>query len=248
MAPVATLAIGLSLLAATALGAQVPGSADEILAKVDANMSFGNMRYSGRLEITIGGETRYKTMDAVAMGSEKAFAEFTNPEDRGTRYLKLAKDLWIYFPKEQDTVKISGHLLKEGMMGSDVSYEDALESRDFKIKYGASLKGKESLDGRDCYIIQLDAKVPTAAYDRRVMWVDAERFVVLKEEMYAKSGRLLKTSAALEVQRVGDRWYPSRTEYVSKLRNNTKTLFAMSRIEMDTSIDERQFTMSALTK
>jgi hypothetical protein len=248
MAPVATLAIGLSLLAATALGAQVPGSADEILAKVDANMSFGNMCYSGRLEITIGGETRYKTMDAVAMGSEKAFAEFTNPEDRGTRYLKLAKDLWIYFPKEQDTVKISGHLLKEGMMGSDVSYEDALESRDFKIKYGASLKGKESLDGRDCYIIQLDAKVPTAAYDRRVMWVDAERFVVLKEEMYAKSGRLLKTSAALEVQRVGDRWYPSRTEYVSKLRNNTKTLFAMSRIEMDTSIDERQFTMSALTK
>jgi outer membrane lipoprotein-sorting protein len=248
MAPVTALAIGLSLLATTALGAQGLGSADEILAKVDANMSFGNIRYSGRLEITIGGETRYKTMDAIAMGSDKAFAEFTNPEDRGTRYLKLGKDLWIYFPREQDTVKISGHLLKEGMMGSDVSYEDALESRDFKAKYGAELKGKEALEGRDCFVVQLDAKVPTAAYDRRLMWVDAERFVVLKEEMYAKSGRLLKTSAALEVQRVGDRWYPSRTEYVSKLRNNTKTLFAMSRIEMDTSLDERQFTMSALTK
>jgi outer membrane lipoprotein-sorting protein len=223
-------------------------AADEILTKVDANMSFGNMRYSGRLEITIGGEVRYKTMDAVAMGSDKAFAEFTNPEDRGTRYLKLGKDLWIYFPKEQDKVKISGHLLKEGMMGSDVSYEDALESRDFKAKYGASLKDKEALDGRDCFVVQLDAKVPTAAYDRRVMWVDAERYVVLKEEMYAKSGKLLKTSAALEVQRVGDRWYPTRTEYVSKLRNNTKTLFAMNKMEIDAAVDGRQFTMSALTK
>ncbi len=248
MAPVAALAIGLSFLAATALGAQGLGSVDEILAKVDANMSFGNIRYSARMEITIGGETRYKDMSAVAKGSDKAFAEFTNPEDRGTRYLKLAKDMWIYFPKEQDTVKISGHLLKEGMMGSDVSYEDALESRDFKAKYDPSLKGKEALDGRDCYLVQLDAKVPTAAYDRRVMWVDAERFVVLKEEMYAKSGRLLKTSAALEVQRVGDRWYPTRTEYVSKLRNNTKTVFSMSKIEMDVALDERQFTMSSLTK
>jgi outer membrane lipoprotein-sorting protein len=248
MAPAAALAIGLSLLAAAALGAQGLGSADEILAKVDANMSFGNMRYSGRLEITIGGETRYKTMDAVAMGSDKAFAEFTNPEDRGTRYLKLAKDLWIYFPKEQDTVKISGHLLKEGMMGSDVSYEDALESRDFKVKYSASLKGKESLDGRDCFVVQLDAKVPTAAYDRRVMWIDAERYIVLKEEMYAKSGKLIKTSAALEVKRIGDRWYPSRSEYVSKLRNDTKTVFAMSSIEFNVDLDSRQFTMAALTK
>jgi hypothetical protein len=96
--------------------------------------------------------------------------------------------------------------------------------------------------------VQLDAKVPTAAYDRRLMWVDAERYVVLKEEMYAKSGKLLKTSAALEVQRVGDRWYPTRTEYVSKLRNNTKTLFAMSKMEIDAALDGRQFTMSALTK
>ena len=110
------------------------------------------------------------------------------------------------------------------------------------------MKGKESLDGRDCFVVQLDAKVPTAAYDRRVMWIDAERYIVLKEEMYAKSGKLIKTSAALEVQRVGDRWYPSRTEYVSKLRNDTKTVFAMTSIEFNVALDSRQFTMAALTK
>ena len=133
-------------------------------------------------------------------------------------------------------------------MGSDVSYEDALESRDFKAKYRASLQGRGTVDGRDCYILRLDAKVPTAAYDRRLMWVDAERYIMLKEEMYAKSGMLIKTSATLEVQRIGERWYPTRTEFVSKLRNDTKTIFAMSRIEIDVPLDDRQFTMSALTK
>jgi len=223
-------------------------SADSILAKVDSNLSYSSISYSGRMEITIGGKTRYKPMDAIASGSDKAFAEFTNPEDRGTRYLKLGKDLWIYFPKEQDTVKISGHLLKEGMMGSDVSYEDALESGDFKAKYAASLKGRDKVGDRDCFVIELSARSPTAAYDRRVLWIDAERFVGLKEDMYAKSGKLLKTSATLEVERLGERWFPTKTEYASKLRADTKTVFSMSKVEIDAPIDERRFTMAALAK
>lgn len=232
---------------AAALASQEP-SAQAILERVDRNQSFKSIAYSGRMEITVGGETRYKTMEASAMGADKAFVEFTNPEDRGIRYLKLGKDLWIYFPKEQDTVKISGHLLKDGMMGSDVSYEDALESQDFAEKYLASFKGKENLDGRACYVLELAATTPKAAYDRRVMWIDAERYVGLKEEMYAKSGKLLKESRALEVMRVGDRWFVSKSEVVSKLRANTKTVFSLTKISLDAAIDPRKFTMSALTK
>ncbi|HUX42372.1 MAG TPA: outer membrane lipoprotein-sorting protein [Rectinemataceae bacterium] len=229
-------------------------SADALLARLDANESFRSIRYTGRMEITIGGETREKDMTAVAIagsaggGSDKALIEFTNPEDRGIRYLKLGKDLWMYFPKEQDTVKISGHLLKEGLMGSDVSYEDALESSDFKAKYSASVIGSDEVDGRKTWILELKAKVPTASYDRRVMWIDAERFVQLKEEMYAKSGMLLKTSTTLAVQRIGDRWYGTSVAMESKLRKNTKTTFTMQKIELDVPLDSKQFTMAALTR
>jgi outer membrane lipoprotein-sorting protein len=239
-----------------AAGAVTALSAAAVLARLDSNESFRSISYSGRMEITIGGETRYKTMDSIAQGADKAFSEFTNPEDRGVRYLKIGKELWIYFPKEQDTVKISGHLLKEGMMGSDLSYEDALESRDFTAKYSAAVRGREAVDGRDCYVIALDAKAPAelpkgsspAAYDRRVLWIDAERFVSLKQEMYAKSGKLLKVSKTLEVARVGGRWYPTRTQFESRLRSNTKTVFSMTRIEIDVPVDAKRFSMAALTK
>ena len=235
----------LAVIATPALPAQ---SAEEILAKVDANESYTTIRYHGRMEITIGGETRYKTMDAVGQGSTRAFVEFTNPEDRGTRYLKRDKNMWIYFPKEQDTVKLSGHLLKEGMMGSDVSYEDALESSDYTQKYSPARKADDMLGDRKCFVVELTAKVPTAAYDRRVLWIDAERFVQLKEEMYAKSGKLLKTSASLAVDRIGSRWFPSSVEFVSKLRNDTKTVFTMSGVQLDVPVTEQMFSMSALTK
>ncbi len=155
-----------TLLMIGAAGIASAQTAQEILSRLDANMSYGSIRFNGRLEITVGGETRYKTMDAIGKGSTKAFAEFTNPEDKGTRYLKLQKNLWIYFPKEQDTVKISGHLLKEGMMGSDISYEDALESSDFLATYSAELRGEETVDERRARVVELTAKVPTATYDR----------------------------------------------------------------------------------
>jgi outer membrane lipoprotein-sorting protein len=237
-------------LAASAVlaGAASAQSVEEILSRVDANMSFQSIRYTGRMEITVGGETRSKTLVAVAQGSRKAFAEFTNPEDKGVRYLKLEKNLWIYFPKEQDTVKISGHLLKEGMMGSDVSYEDALESSDFRTKYSATLKGEELVGDRRCDVLELKAKVPTAAYDRWVIWIDAERYVTLKEEMYARSGKMLKSSAAMEVTRIGGRWFPARTRYVSRIRSNTSTVFSMTGVELDPKLDAQQFTMAALTK
>ncbi|HET6452099.1 MAG TPA: outer membrane lipoprotein-sorting protein, partial [Spirochaetia bacterium] len=98
------------------------------------------------------------------------------------------------------------------------------------------------------FVVELTAKVPTAAYDRRVLWIDAKRFVQLKEEMYAKSGRLLKTSATLSVDRMGDRWFPSSVEFVSRLRNNTRTVFTMSGVELDVPVTEQMFSMSALTK
>lgn len=234
----------------TAAGCVAAGAqtAEEILSRVDANQSYASIRYRGRMEITIGGETRSKTMEAVAQGSSRAFVEFTNPEDRGTRYLKRDKNLWIYFPKEQDTVKLSGHLLKEGMMGSDVSYEDALESSSYQEKYTASRKPDDTVGDRKCFVVELAAKVPTAAYDRRVIWIDAERFVALKEEMYAKSGRMLKTSTTLSVDRIGDRWFPTRVEFVSRLRANTRTVFALSGVELNVAVTEQMFSMAALTK
>ncbi|MGD0725319.1 MAG: outer membrane lipoprotein-sorting protein [Spirochaetia bacterium] len=241
----AALAVVCAGVAAAAASGQ---SVEDILARLDANVSYESIRYSGRMEITVGGETRYKTMDVIAEGTNKAFAEFTNPEDRGTRYLKLDKNLWIYFPKEQDTVKISGHLLKEGMMGSDVSYEDALESADYRARYSPALKGEDTVNGRRCYVVELSAKVPTASYDKQLLWIDAERFVRLKAEMYAKSGKLLKVGYTLDVVHLGDRWFPARTELVSKLRNNTKTVFSMDRIDIGAAVDDRQFSLAALSK
>jgi len=233
---------------ALAAGAVFGQTAAEILRKVDDNQAFQSIEYTGRMELVLGVDTRVKTMKAWAVGNSKAFVEFTNPEDRGTRMLKLDKNLWMYFPKEQDTVKISGHLLKEGMMGSDVSYEDAMESDALLDKYSASVLREESVEGRPAWVLELKAKAPTATYDRRLVWIDKERFVSLRGEMYARSGRLLKESRSLEVRNIGGRWYPVRTEMINRLRRNTRTVFVLEDLKLDTRIPDSRFSLAELTK
>lgn len=56
------------------------------------------------------------------------------------------------------------------------------------------------MDDRDVWILDLNAKVDDASYEKQKMWVDQERFVPLKQEMYAKSGQLLKRVLLSDVQ------------------------------------------------
>ncbi len=238
----------LAFMTAGAAFAQGTPTAAEILAKVDENENFSSIEYEGRMELVLGGKTRVKTMKAVAVGADKAYIEFTNPEDRGVRYLKLGDELWMYFPKEDDTVKISGHLLREGMMGSDVSYEEALESDSLAALYDAVVKGREDYAGRSVWVLELTAKKSSATYARQVLRIDADRFVTLSADLYARSGKLLKESRTLEVRLIGKRWYPVKVELSDKLRKDSRTTFELVSIKLDVAVDPKRFSLSELGK
>ncbi|HUX22387.1 MAG TPA: outer membrane lipoprotein-sorting protein [Spirochaetia bacterium] len=223
-------------------------SATDILHRMDQNQDFRSIAYSATMIIRSGQSVRTKTMTATAVGTSKALVEFTNPEDRGTKYLKLDQNLWIYFPSEQDTVKISGHMLSQGMMGSDMSYQDALESGELEQKYGVALSGNDTIEGRPCYVLTLTAKVRDAQYATRKVWVDAERYVSLREEMYAKSGLLLKTSRTLAVEQIDGRWFPTKVDMSDKLKESSTTEFDMTNVAFDVPTNNSMFTLRNLER
>jgi outer membrane lipoprotein-sorting protein len=222
----------------------------EILKKMDTHKDFTSIEYSAIMEIHIKNKIRTKSLKVLSLSGDetRAIVEFTNTEDEGTKYLMIAKNLWIYFPEEEDVVKISGHMLKEGMMGSDVSYEDALESDALSDKYTVTLSGEENINSQDCYVLTLDAKVKKVPYYKRKMWVDKNTFVALKEEMYAKSGKMLKVSNVLEMENINGRNIATKVEMVNVLRKDSRTVFTMQNIIFDKPLDEKIFTLRYLRK
>jgi outer membrane lipoprotein-sorting protein len=207
--------------------------------------------YNGRTLIQyIRDEVRTKQMHTKAIAGEKtrALVEFTNPADKGTKYLMIGDNLWIYFPDEEEVVKISGHMLKEGMMGSDVSYEDALETDLLSGKYDIQLAGEEEYEGKQCFVVTLEANVKDAPYFRRKMWVDKNDYIAWKEQMFAKSGKLLKESNVLEVKEIDGKHFPVKVAMVNKLRKNSKTVFEMTGIEFDEPFDKNIFSLRYLKR
>ncbi len=216
---------------------------EEIINKRDDNEYIKSAKIESEMVIINGDRKMTKTMVSFIEG-DNSLTRFTNPRDRGTRFLKRGDDLWMFFPDAEDIVKISGHMLNQGMMGSDFSYQDMMESDKLTELYNFKLIGEEELDGRMCYLLEgiaVDDK--EVSYYRRKSWIDKERFIGFKEELYARSGRLLKVMNVKRVEQFGNRWYPMEVMMENELRKNTRTKYIINSIEFNLDIPARTFTL-----
>ena len=220
-----------------------------ILDRVDQNMLSTTKILEGKMIVYGKRNTRTITFRSYSEGIDKSFTEYLSPaREAGTKMLKLKDNLWIYSPAADRTIQISGHMLKQSVMGSDMSYEDMMEDRKLKDVYDATVTGEETVDGRDCWILELNAIVEDVAYEKMKIWVDQQRYVPLREELYAKSGQLLKRAVFSDVQRFGSRWYPTKINYRDVLKNGKGTDFIVTRLKLDVTIDPYMFTKAALRR
>ncbi|MCB0550709.1 MAG: outer membrane lipoprotein-sorting protein [Phaeodactylibacter sp.] len=225
----------------------VSPDADAILKKVEENMSSDNRVFESEMIIHGRRGSRTITSKTYVVGDKQSFTEYLSPpREAGTKMLKLENQLWIYSPTTDRTIQISGHLLRQSVMGSDLSYEDMMDDRKLTEIYSAKLIGEEVLDERKTYVLELTAKVEDAAYHRRKMWIDTERYVPLREELFAKSGQLLKRTALSNVQKIEGRWFPTVIVFKDMLKQGDGTEFRMKSIKFDQEIPEYLFTKAAL--
>lgn len=223
--------------------------AEAIIKKVDENMSAKNRVFESTMTIHGKRNSRSVTSKSFSEGDKKSFTEYLSPaKEQGTKMLKVNDQLWIYSPSTDRTIQISGHMLRQSVMGSDLSYEDMMEDRKLTDIYTPKMTGQESIEGRKTIVIELVAKVSDVAYHKRKMWIDSERFVPLKEELYAKSGQLLKRTTLSDVKQIQGRWFPMIVTYKDMLKDGKGTEFKINSIKFNQEIPDYLFTKAALKK
>lgn len=224
-------------------------TADEIIDRVDKNMSAENRIVESSMTIHGKRNSRTMTSRSYTVGDKQSFTEYLSPvREEGTKMLKLEDKLWIYSPSTDRTIQISGHMLRQSVMGSDFSYEDMMDDRELMDIYTAQLIGQEEIDGTNTFVLELTAKVENIAYHSRKMWIDAIRFVPLREELFAKSGQLLKRTTLSDVKKIQGKWFPMKMIYKDMLKKGDGTEIQMTSIKFDQEIPEYIFTKAALKK
>ncbi|MBN1406666.1 MAG: outer membrane lipoprotein-sorting protein [Calditrichaceae bacterium] len=224
-------------------------SANEILKKIDANLSADNQVISSKM--VIHGKRGDRTVESKSWteGTEKSFTEYLAPaRDKGTKMLKLGDQLWMYSPGTDRTIQISGHMLRQSVMGSDLSYEDMMEDDKLHEVYDAVIAGRDTLENTVCWILELTATEKDLAYPKRKLWADQKRFIPLREELYAKSGTLLKRIDFKDVRSIDGRWYPTRMIFKDVLKEGQGTEFIVDDITFNQDIPAYIFSKASLKK
>lgn len=220
-----------------------------IIEKVDQNMSSDTRIVSSQMVIYGKRKERIVTSKSYAQGIDKSFTEYLSPaREKGTKMLKLDDRLWIYAPATDRSIQLSGHMLRQSVMGSDLSYEDMMEDRKLQDIYNVTILKNDTIDERPCWQLELTAKVADLSYYKRLLWIDQERFVPLKEELFAKSGQLLKYIHFSDISKIEGRWYPKKMTYKDALKAGKGTDFIVLDINFDVDIPAHIFTKSVLRK
>ena len=227
--------------------AQTPTAA-ELLRRIDENEVYTTIEYEGEMIIEYNNRRYVKVMHAWARGNTDSFIEFTNREDRGTKYLKTGARLYVYSPDTEEVMLISGHMLKESMMGSDLSYEDTINNDSLSSRYTPVLSGSDAWNGRDCWVLDLTAKSRTESYPKQKLWIDKENGDILHNEQFALSGAKLKEFTLIRVEVIGGHRFPVEYEMRDLLRRGSKTTFVMRNVILDRPIPDSVFSQRNLER
>lgn len=223
---------------------------DELLKKMDKVMASDTQKLTSKMIINTNRGSRTIETRSYTKGEDYSFTEYLAPaREEGIKMLKIGDNLWIYDPDADRTITISGHMLRQSINGSDLSYEDMMSDETLSDDYKATTKGEEIIFDRACWVVELTALKVGVAYPTRKLWIDKERYLPLLGEYFAKSGKLLKRMEIREVMQTDGRWFPKEMHYQDVLNKKSKgTSFIIESVEFDVEIPKYIFTKAALKK
>ena len=168
----------------------------------------------------------------------------------GTRFLTMdnasgGEDRWIFLPSLGKIRRIAASESGGSFMGTDFSYDDmSAMDRDIALDTHSILR-EEVLNGVTCYVIQSIPQDKSYGYSKMITWVDKNRTLVYKTEMYDQRGTLTKVLEMSDYQDVQGRPTPMQTK-ISTVTAGTSTTIYMEIIKYDDPIPEGVFTTAYL--
>jgi hypothetical protein len=170
---------------------------------------------------------------------------------KDTRFLTVENDgrdddQWIYLPGLRRVRRIAAGEGSNSFMGTDFSYDDlkSLEIDDYEYE----LLREETLGDRPVYVVEVTPKDPgDSQYSRVVQWVDRERWLPLRMELFDHDGELLKVNTVGRVERVQGFWTIINNT-MENVQTGHRTELAVQRFVYNENLPDGLFTTNFLER
>lgn len=225
--------------------------AREIVKKAD-DLLVGESSSIYHLTMTVErpGWKRVRTLLVYLRGRDEGFVHFISPKkERGTNYLKIGTNLWMYIPRIERVIKIPPAMMHQSIMGSDFSYDDIVKESKISEDYTPTIISEETIEGTEVTILDLQPKPEAVVtYGRLKLWVAKEGYIPLKMEYYTEKGVLIRTLYYQKTRKVGGRIIPTEWSMVDAEENRKRTVITVATAEFNGDIEDNIFTKRNLSR
>ncbi|HBQ58303.1 MAG TPA: outer membrane lipoprotein-sorting protein [Balneolaceae bacterium] len=224
--------------------------ATEIIRQMDEKMRGESLKAEMSMTIVRPTWERTVSMKSWSKDNEYSLILITAPaRDEGTAYLKRGNEIWNWVPSVGRTIKMPPSMMMQSWMGSDFTNDDLVRESSVVTDYEHELVDEDSIDGRECYKIQMTPK-PDApvVWDRVDVWVSKEEYLQLRSEFYDEFGELINVMKGMNVKEFDGRMIPSKMEMIPQDKEGHKTVLEYESMEFNVGIPESFFSVQNMRR
>lgn len=203
-----------------------------------------------QIEIIRPNWTRTMEMKSWSKGDKLGLTLVTAPsKDKGTVFLKRDKEIWNWIPSIERNVKLPPSIMMQSWMGTDFTNDDLVKQSSLVTDYTHKLIKEETIEGRDCYLIELLPK-PDApvVWGKIMMWIDKTEFMQMKVAFYDEDNYLISYMLGKDVKMIGGKMLPTILEMVPVEEEGNKTVMRYSELKFDLDISDSFFSTQNMKK
>ncbi|MFP8487507.1 outer membrane lipoprotein-sorting protein [Gracilimonas sp. Q87] len=232
------------------IGTAQAQNATEIVQKMDDKMRGESLEAEVTMTIIRPNWSREVSMKTWSRGTEYSMILITAPaRDQGTAYLKRGNEIWNWVPSVGRTIKMPPSMMMQSWMGSDFTNDDLVRESSVVTDYNHELVGEETIQGYECYKIEMTPKPDAPVVWTRVdAWISKEEYIELKAEFYDEFGDLINVMNGMEVKEFDGRRIPSKVEMIPMDKEGHKTVLEYRSMEFNEGIPESFFSVQNMRR
>jgi outer membrane lipoprotein-sorting protein len=194
--------------------------------------------------------SREMSVKGWSKGNDYSLALVLAPaKEKGVVFLKRKKEVWNWIPSIERNIKMPPSMMNQSWMGTDFTNDDLVKEASILEDYDHSLLGDATIDGRDCYKIQLIPKPKSAVvWGKIIMAIDKKDFMMLHVEYFDEDKSLINTMYCSDIKMLGGRLLPGKMEMVPANKKGNKTVLINNSIVFDTPLEDSFFSTQNITK
>ncbi len=193
---------------------------------------------------------REVTMKIWSKGIDYYMILITAPaREKGQVFLKRKNEMWNWVPSINKIIKIPPSMMAQSWMGSDFTNDDLLKESSIVMDYNQTIIGSDSIEGYDCYKIELIPKPEAAVvWGKVIVWIAKENYYQLKAEYYDEIETLINTQYGTEIEKVGDRNLPTKLTMIPADKEGNQTILKLVNMIFDKDIPTSFFSQQNMKK